>query len=174
MPMVRGQAKNHLGRSTIDINPSLLSPCGLYCGTCAIYYATRDDTPKFKERLVHVYEGKIPGAENLSADDIHCHGCLSDDQFLACRDGCPIKICVQSKGYTGCHQCDDFPCQFIDNFPLPVGKKAILRAVPYRKEWGTERWVVEEEARYHCPQCGHKLFRGAKRCNRCSILVDLD
>ena len=32
---------------------------------------------------------------------------------------------------------------------MPVGKKVILRAVPYRREHGTEKWVCDEEARGH-------------------------
>jgi DNA-directed RNA polymerase subunit RPC12/RpoP len=50
----------------------------------------------------------------------------------------------------------------------------MLRAIPHWREVGTEKWVEDEEARYHCPSCGHKLFRGAKRCNRCKAEVDLD
>jgi predicted RNA-binding Zn-ribbon protein involved in translation (DUF1610 family) len=57
---------------------------------------------------------------------------------------------------------------------MPVGKRVILRAIPAWREKGTERWVREEEERYHCPDCGHRLFRGAKRCNRCKRAVDLD
>lgn len=62
----------------------------------------------------------------------------------------------------------------IEKFPIPVGKIVILRAIPRWKEVGTERWVKEEEERYHCPKCDNPLFRGAKRCNKCGISVDVD
>jgi hypothetical protein len=62
----------------------------------------------------------------------------------------------------------------VDNFPQPVGKKVILRAVPQWREMGTEQWVAAEEKRYHCPECGDPLFRGAKICRGCKILVDQD
>jgi len=57
---------------------------------------------------------------------------------------------------------------------MPVGKKVILRAIPHWRSVGTEKWVEDEEARYLCPSCGHKLFRGAKQCNKCKTSVDLD
>jgi len=57
---------------------------------------------------------------------------------------------------------------------MPVGKKVILRAIPHWRKWGAEKWVLDEEDRYICPACGHKIFRGAKRCNKCKVLVDLD
>ena len=157
----------------MEINPNFLASCGLYCGVCAVYYATIDNNLKFKERLVDVYKDKLPGSENLKVEDIHCEGCLSDHPFFYCRE-CSVKDCTQNKGYSGCHECDDFPCRIIEDFPLPVGKKIILRAIPYRRKWGTEKWVVDEEARYICPECGHKIFRGAKRCNRCKSAIDLD
>ena len=46
--------------------------------------------------------------------------------------------------------------------------------VPFRREHGTENWVNDEQSRYACPECGHTIFRGAKRCNKCKITVDLD
>ena len=157
----------------MEINPDFLAPCGLYCGVCAIYYATRDNNEKFKERLIGVYDEALPGFENLSADDIQCGGCLSDNVFGYCQT-CSIKDCTRSKGYSGCHECDDFPCQLVEDFPIPLGKKVILRAIPYRRKHGTEKWVHDEEARYLCPECGHKLFRGVKRCNNCKVSADLD
>ena len=62
----------------------------------------------------------------------------------------------------------------INEFPVPVGKKVILRSVPDRKKLGSEKWVEEEEKRYNCPHCSEQLFRGAKRCGSCKELVDLD
>lgn len=156
----------------MEINPDHISPCGLYCGVCGILYATRDNNQKFKERLLGVYKGKLPHSKELTVEDIHCEGCLSENPFF-CKE-CAIKDCTRSRGYQGCHECVEFPCKLIEDFPLPVGKKVILRAIPYWREVGTEKWIEDEEARYICPQCGHKLFRGAKRCNKCGNAVDLD
>jgi len=163
----------------MKINPDFASPCGVYCGVCAIYIAHRDNNQKFKQALLNLYKGKVPGkgtlpnSENLSIEDIKCGGCLSDEPFLYCRQ-CEIKSCTKAKGYTGCHECDEFPCQLIENFPMAIGKKVIFRAVPYRREVGTEKWMQDEEARYVCPECGNKVFRGAVKCNQCKAELDLD
>jgi hypothetical protein len=157
----------------VEVNPDFLAPCGLYCGVCGVYYATRDENPGFLEKLFGVYRDRIPGMEKLAKEDLRCEGCLSETVSTFCRV-CPIKDCTREKGYAGCHECDDFPCRFIDGFLMPVGKKVILRAIPHWRECGTEKWVADEEARYVCPDCGHKLFRGAKRCNECKSPVDVD
>jgi len=163
----------------MKINPDFVAPCGLYCGVCVIYIAHRDNNQKLKERLVGLYKGEVPGmgklpnSENLSIEDMKCHGCLSDELFMHCQQ-CEIRACTQEKGYTGCHECDEFPCQHIEDFPMPIGKKVILRAIPYWREVGTEKWIQDEEARYVCPECGNKVFRGAARCNQCKATLDLD
>jgi hypothetical protein len=144
---------------------ALAAPCGMYCGVCGVYIADRDNNLKFKESLTKVY--------GVSVDEIKCKGCLSDEPFVLCQ-ACPVKSCVIEKGLGGCHQCDDFPCKIIDNLPLNIGKKVILRAIPTWRELGTEKWMEEEEKRYHCPYCGYKLFRGAKTCRNCKQAVDVD
>ncbi|MCL5406816.1 MAG: DUF3795 domain-containing protein [Deltaproteobacteria bacterium] len=162
----------------MTINPDFVAPCGLYCGVCAIYIAYRDNNPKFKERLVSLYKGEkgkgvLPGSEKLAVEDIRCRGCLSEEPFMHCGR-CEIRNCTKSRGYASCHQCDEFPCPYIENFPMTIGKKVILRAIPHWREVGTEKWIEDEEARYTCPQCGNKVFRGATRCNRCKAQLDLD
>lgn len=149
----------------MTINRDLLAPCGLYCGVCAVYIAHRDNNEKFKQRLAPVY--------GVEVEDVHCDGCLSKEPFAYCKV-CPIKSCAEEKGYEGCHQCAEFPCSIIEAFPLPVGKKVIMRAIPQWREMGTEKWVAAEEARYHCPECGNTLFRGAQRCRACETPVDQD
>ena len=161
------------------VNPDFVAPCGLYCGVCAIYMAHRDNNEKFKERLVNLYQGRVndkgalPNSESLTIKDIKCRGCLSDERFMHCRQ-CDIRECAQGKGFTGCHQCQEFPCEFIGHFPMTVGKKVILRAIPYWREVGTEKWIEDEEARYICPECGQKVFRGVVVCNRCKAKLNLD
>jgi hypothetical protein len=163
----------------MTINPDFASPCGLYCGVCAIYIAHRDGNQKLKEKLTGLYKGGVPGkgtlpgSENLSPEKIRCRGCLSDDRFLHCQQ-CSIRECTQKKGYAGCHQCDEFPCDFIEHFPMTIGKKVMLRVVPYWRKVGTQKWIEDEEARYHCPECGNKVFRGVVTCNQCHAKLDLD
>ena len=163
----------------MSINKEFASPCGLYCGVCAIYIAPRDNNQKLKEGLVRLYQGGtagkgiLPNSDNLTTEDIRCNGCLSDVRFMHCQQ-CEIRECTQDKGYTGCHECKDFPCQYIDNFPMTVGKKIIFRSVPYRKKVGTDKWIQDEEARYICPECGNKVFRGVIKCNQCKAELDLD
>jgi hypothetical protein len=147
------------------VNRDLLAPCGLYCGVCGIHIAHRDDNTKFKERLAPLY--------GVEVKDIQCNGCQSDEPFTYCR-ACAIKSCTREKGYEGCHQCAEFPCQHIEGFPFEVGKRVMLRAIPQWREMGTEQWVAAEEKRYHCPECGTALFRGAKRCRECKTSVDMD
>ena len=151
----------------VEVNRDLLAPCGLYCGVCSIYIAHRDNNIKFKEKLLPVYKAF---AKDL--DDIACTGCLSDKEvFPVCS---AIKKSTKEKGIEGCHQCDDFPCKFVNNFPVKVAKKVMQRTIPYWREFGTEKFVEEEVKRYQCSNCGNLLFRGAKRCNKCKIDVDVD
>lgn len=143
----------------------LAAPCGLYCGVCGIYVATRDNNEKFKEKLAPVYGAK--------PEDLICDGCLSERVFGYCQV-CPIKSCCREKQIDGCYKCADFPCKFIDDFPIPVGKKVILRSVPQWRKVGTEQWMAEEEARYTCRKCGLPSIRGAKRCRDCGETFDHD
>ena len=158
-------ARQNLEEERLENKKKLAAPCGLYCGVCAILIAHRDNNTKFKERLTAVY--------GVTVDEIKCEGCLADELFVYCQT-CPIRACTIDKGIEGCHQCDDFPCQFIDDFPIAVGKKVMLRAIPTWRELGTERWMEEEEKRYHCPHCGYPVFRGVQRCRNCQSPLDLD
>ncbi len=151
-------------------NRTLMAPCGLYCGTCAVYLAHRDRNEKFR--------AKIAAAYGSSPAETKCAGCMQPDPpdclFGFCRS-CPIRECVRAKGYYSCHQCSDFPCPYIENFPIPVGRRVMPRAIAKWRECvaelgdhdGSVAWARSECERYHCPDCGHPLFRGAIRCRGC-------
>ncbi|NIM95858.1 MAG: DUF3795 domain-containing protein [Anaerolineales bacterium] len=157
----------------MNVPPEVIAPCGLYCGVCRIYLATQEDDRALLGRLAKIYSRRLAGFDNLTVDDMLCDGCLSERRFAFCRE-CSIRACTNERRYDGCHQCDDFPCALIHEFPTPIGMKVILRAIPFRRIHGTEKWIQAEEERYHCPECGEKLFRGASECNHCRSLVSLD
>ena len=91
----------------------LMAPCGLYCGVCGVYISTRDDNEKFRARLGELYG--TPAAET------RCHGCMQPDPpvllYAYCRS-CPIRECVQSRGFCSCASCAEWPCALIRDFPL--------------------------------------------------------
>ena len=151
-------------------NKDLMAPCGLYCGTCGVYIATRDDNAKFRTVLGNLYGTK--------PEDTACRGCMQADPpdmlYIYCKS-CPIRDCVTAKGYYSCHQCGEWPCEHIRDFPIATGRDVMQKAIPeWRRcvaaqgdEKGSQAWARSECARYHCAACGEPLFRGAQRCRSC-------
>lgn len=160
-------------------NKELMAPCGLYCGACGVYIATRDNNQKFKTVMGNLYGTK--------PEDTACLGCMQSDppkKLYGYCSMCSIRDCVKSKGYYSCHQCQDWPCDQIKNFGFATGRKVMLQTIPLWRakvaELGDEEGSVELArmvcARYHCPACGQPLFRGAQRCRACGkdVADDLD
>ena len=160
-------------------NKELMAPCGLYCGACGIYIATRDGNEKLKTALGNLYGTK--------PEETECYGCMQAEPhkklYSFCKD-CNMRQCVQSKGYYSCHQCGDWPCSMVENFGLATGMRVMKRTIPIWREKvaelggekGSEAWARSECERYHCPDCGNPLFRGAQTCRACkrSVAEDLD
>jgi len=160
-------------------NKELRAPCGIFCGACALYIATRDESEKFRALISSVWGTK--------PEETGCFGCMQMDPpkklFVFCRQ-CAIRQCVRSKGYYSCHQCREWPCtmmeqgQFADAVPAPFRKslfRVIKRAIPlwrakvaeYGDEKGSIEWARAECERYHCPSCGRPLYRSAQHCRAC-------
>ena len=151
-------------------NKELMAPCGLYCGTCGVYIATRDNNDKFKAILGNIYGTK--------PEETECLGCMQPDppklRYGFCET-CPIRECVKSKGAYSCHQCDEWPCSMIEGFGLATGRRVMKRTIPVWRakvaeggdEQGSVEWARFECQRCHCPSCGEPLFRGAQRCKAC-------
>jgi hypothetical protein len=161
-------------------NKDLMAPCGLYCGACGVYIATRDGNEKFRTIMGDLYG--TPPAETA------CHGCMQGGDgekklYAFCRE-CGIRDCVQSRGYYSCHQCDGWPCEMIESFGLATGRNVMKRTIPIWREnvaalgdeEGSVAWARGECERYHCPDCGYPLFRGAQRCRACKkdVAEELD
>lgn len=175
-PLARIQEKRPMEGWTEEefSNKDLMAPCGLYCGACGVYIATRDQNEKFRTLMGNLY-GTRP-------EETKCLGCMqsdaSDTLYSYCKQ-CTIRDCVQSKGFYSCHQCDEWPCSMIENFPFATGVRVMKRAITlwrekaadYGDEKGSVEWARAECERYHCPSCGQPLFRGAQRCRVCKTPV---
>lgn len=123
-------------------NKDIMAPCGLYCGVCGVYIATRDGNEKFKGILGNLY-GSRP-------EDTECRGCMQPDPpktlYTFCQT-CTIRNCIKSKGYYSCHQCEDWPCPLIETFTLATGRRVMKRAIPAWRakvaEFGDEKGSLE-------------------------------
>ena len=155
-------------------NRSLMAPCGLYCGVCGVYLATRDDNEKFR--------GLLGGLYGTPPEETRCRGCMQPEPpevlYAYCRS-CRIRECVAGRGLTSCRQCEEWPCALVGWFPLATGRRVIMRTIPlwreqvarHGEERGNVEWARAECERYHCPACGGPLFRGAQRCRACGAAV---
>lgn len=151
-------------------NTHLMAPCGLYCGACGVYIATRDGNEKFRQIMGNLYGTK--------QEETECLGCMQPDPpttlYGFCRE-CPMRDCVRAKGYYSCHQCEQWPCSMVKEFPLATGVRVMMRTMPIWRaqvaalgdEEGSVEWARSECERYHCSSCGNPLFRGAQRCRVC-------
>ena len=160
-------------------NKEIMAPCGLYCGVCGVYIATRDNNEKFKAIL-----GKLYGTK---PEETECLGCMQSDPpeklYAYCKE-CKIRACVRKKDFYSCHQCDEWPCELISNFGIATGRRVMERTIPiwrekvadYGDETGSLEWARSECKRYHCSSCGNPLFRGAQTCRKCkkNVADELD
>jgi len=160
-------------------NKNLMAPCGLYCGTCGVYLATRDRNERFKAVMANLYGTKV--------EETECLGCMQSDSaekiYISCAL-CGIRDCVKSKGFYSCHQCETWPCGMIHDFGFATGIRVMTRTIPIWRakvavlgdEEGSLEWARAECERYHCASCGKPLFRGAQRCRACrkEVAQELD
>ncbi len=142
----------------MSLKKEYLSPCGMYCSVCAVRSADLYNDQKLKEILASVF--------GTSPENVACDGCMSENTFLFAKT-CSIRACALEKSLEGCHQCDDFPCDHINNFPFEISRNAMLAAIPRWKELGTERFVAEVEGHYTCSSCGALFHRFASLCPNC-------
>ncbi len=127
--------------------------CGLYCAACPMYIETQKGTP------VEI--------ENIGP--VRCNGCRSGIVPPWCND-CGIKNCARNKKIDFCSQCEDFPCEQMENFkndktyPYHTEVYDNLRII---KEEGEENWITQMKQRWFCSDCGEIKSWFEVECKKC-------
>ena len=128
---------------------SRMGPCGVYCGACPSY-------------------------------GISCQGCGSENRVNQKRRskwGCKIrKCCFETKKVEFCNQCDEFPCKtyrkkLTDSHPGDkrfAYRHELIDSLASIKEIGVDDWLVKQEAKWRCPQCGGTIRFYKYACPICS------
>ncbi len=152
----------------------LRAPCGLWCGACGVYIATRDKNEKLKAIMGNIYGSK--------PEETECLGCMQPDpakKIMNFCKTCELRDCAKSKGFYSCHQCKEWPCSKVEKFGFAPGLRIMKKMIPvwrakvaeYGDEKGSEEWARAECERYHCSACGKPLFRSMQRCRACGKAV---
>ena len=94
--------------------------CGLLCETCLIYLATKEANNEEKIRIrLEVIKICIEKYQlNYRIAEIKdCDGCQTEGGrlFPPCYQ-CGIRRCAKRKSLETCAQCNDYPCQQLDDF----------------------------------------------------------
>ena len=82
--------------------------CGLKCGDCKAFKATRTSDLEEKKRIAKHWSDQ---SENkFVAEDVDCLGCKSEVISGFCRKLCAVRPCAIERKVETCAHCDDYPC----------------------------------------------------------------
>lgn len=102
--------------------------CGLDCGRCPAYLATRNDDPELRRDTAKRWSALFQS--QIRPEEINCLGCQSDSGVLFghCLV-CGIRRCAADKGLANCAGCGVYPCPELEPIHkyAPEAKKALDR-----------------------------------------------
>lgn len=84
----------------------MIAYCGLDCGKCDAYIATKNNDQSLREKTAKLWSelNKAPIMPEL----IECEGCRADGKkTVFCERMCAIRQCALKKGITTCSDCDE-------------------------------------------------------------------
>jgi hypothetical protein len=78
--------------------------CGLDCGKCPIYIATKNNDEELRKKTAEQF--------GLGVEKLYCSMCNDEEEelFFWCAE-CPIRACARDRGFTTCAECLDYPCE---------------------------------------------------------------
>ena len=97
----------------------LIAYCGLNCGECPAYIATKNNDQALREKTA--IEWKTVHNHDFTPEMINCTGCKSDGVKMFYCSVCEMRKCASGKGVVNCGACGDFKtCKTINEFHAHV------------------------------------------------------
>ena len=84
----------------------MTAPCGIDCFNCPVYAANEN------EKLRNAVAKNM----GISPEAAVCRGCRSENGTPSCHsmtEPCSVYRCIQAKGFSFCHECSEFPCDYL-------------------------------------------------------------
>jgi len=133
----------------------LIAPCGMNCGICKSYLAFSRGTPSEK--------GKVS----------HCSGCrLRNKNCAFLKKDCRK---IGKKEFEFCFECENMPCSNLDRLDKKYRERygmSMVENLRDMKEKGIASFLVEQENKYRCPQCGDVVSVHNLKCYSCGKTVE--
>ena len=126
----------------------LIAPCGMNCSICTGYLRRRN---------------KCPGCR------------LNFAEKPVTRANCKIKNCpnfsVDKKKF--CFQCKEFPCErliHLDKRYKTKYRMSMIDNLEYIKKFGIKKFILNENIRWTCSNCGGTICVHKRFCYSCGKL----
>jgi hypothetical protein len=136
--------------SQYEKESGLVAYCGIYCRLCDYYTGRIRDSVKDLREVIENhpelklfaetskafdFENFVEGVEWMSNEISPCVG--------GCKGGggwseCPLRKCSIERGVTFCYECNDFPCETLENFPKRVDELNDIRKIEL------ESWIRQK------------------------------
>jgi len=132
--------------------------CGLYCGACTLFIATKEDPARLKA---------LSERFQLPEETMKCNGCRSDNRGPYCQT-CKMVSCAAERGIEFCSECDDYPCNELKQFQSERPHRIELWDDLGRiKEIGYKAWLAEIKENYTCSKCQSLNSAYDIKCRKC-------
>ncbi len=130
----------------------LIAPCGMNCGICSGYLAFKYDVKSKGIRMPY------------------CIGCRPRDKKCAfLKKKCTLLLEGQGQY---CYECEDFPCerlQRLDKRYRNNFRMSMIDNLEYMKENGIEDFLLKEDDKWKCPECGAVICCHNGICFNCGF-----
>jgi hypothetical protein len=137
------------------LEKKLVAPCGIYCGACRSYLLLKKDL--LEER------GYKQG----------CKGCrIRNKNCVFIRKECEL---LRKNEIEFCYECGNFPCLKIKKLDDHYHKRYNVSPIQNLKRLqgiGFEKWIIEKEMLYKCPECGGEICVHDAECFDCGNKIN--
>ena len=133
--------------------PELIAPCGMNCGVCKWYLAFSHGVPK--ER------GKVS----------HCIGCRPRGKNCFIKRGC-LKLSKNQVQF--CYECSEMPCKHLELLERRYRERyatSLIENLKMLKEKGMENFLLSQENRFKCHNCGDVVSVHGGKCYACKKMT---
>ena len=134
------------------MNQELIAPCGMNCGICSGYLATRHDV------------------KSQGIGMPYCKGCRPRDKQCAfLKKRCNLLLNNEVKY---CSECSQFPCPSlhrIDQRYRSNYRMSMIQNLEFITQHGIEQFLEREAVKWQCPNCGDVICCHNGVCFNCGL-----